>query len=251
MAQVSLVAFYGPKERRLDGYVAALQDRLCNLLGGAFKPYAPEQVHGTIIGLEGERDGERVLNRGYLECRGERRAMDFTGVLDVVGRESDLLPLNLCLGGFADGADYAFTSRGIHPYKRSFSIQGDTAVAMGWPVQGDAYPPSLDRLRRAFNGSNVLHKYHVSDGDVDNDFFFVLGRVDRAVTSEQAIRDTQQDMRRYMSTRDPLILELDRDSLGLVAYSDAALPWTQCRVYGLDEARRHISQIKSLYGAAP
>src|SRR4029453_11203237 len=89
------------------------------------------------------------------------------------------LPALIRLGGFDPARDYSFSSRGLHPAARSFSIQGRIAVAMGWPVVHGAFPPSIDVLRRELAQAGALHKYHASDGDIDNDFFFVIGQLER------------------------------------------------------------------------
>ena len=48
--------------------------------------------------------------------------------------ESGHLPFDAQFGGFED-RDYPFRSRGARPFDRSFSIQGRTAVVIGWPVR--------------------------------------------------------------------------------------------------------------------
>ncbi len=245
----TLVAYYGNKPPALAELLKAIQHQLADRLGSAYATYAPEQVHATIIGLEGRRVGDRVLNANYYELRRESRVMGMSRILDVVAPESGLLPLQLRIGGFSNDAAYPFASRNRHPYLRSFSIQGDVAVAMGWPVDGDHFPLTLDRLRRAFNRSGVLHKYHRRPGDVDNDLFFVVGNVDRTRISEDAVRNTQHEMRRFLSSLEPLRIELGRENIAIVGYEDATLPWGRCRVFPLLEARHRLGELDALHQA--
>ena len=50
---------------------------------------------------------------------------------------------------------------------------------MGWPNEDGSYPNSLDLLRRTFREYGISHKWHRTDDEIDNDFFFVLGTIDR------------------------------------------------------------------------
>jgi hypothetical protein len=87
-------------------------------------------------------------------------------------------PLTVRLGGHRPEVPAAFTSRGMHPFERSFSVQGNALVLMGWPADtvknGDTARP-LDDLRRALNGAGFLHRYHKAPDAVDNDFYMVVG----------------------------------------------------------------------------
>ena len=243
---LTLVAYYGDKPSAIAELVTGAQNELTSNLRDAFEPYPLFQVHGTIIGLEGTRAGDRICNTNYLQRRQQLRPLNLEAVFQIL-KDQSLLPFFIRIGGYKDGELYPFTSRGLHPFLRSFSIQGDVAVAMGWPCDGERYPLALDRLRRVFNEANVLHKYHVSSNDIDNDFFFVLGRINRSKTSELTIQQTQEQMRTFLAIHDSLTIPLDRQHLAIVAYVDPKLPRETSRVYSLDEAERKIDEIKSLY----
>ena len=198
--QVTVVAYYGEKPTAIEEFVRSLQEELTHRLGFAFVPYEAEQVHATIIGLEAFRKGSEVLNLNFHELRGDRRAMNLSEILHFI-EATDRLPFDLQIGGFSPAMIYPFTSRAEHPYFRSFGLQGSIAVAMGWPVSGQTYPRHLDALRKCFNDYNVLHKYHRTNDSLDNDFFFVLGRIERSLVSEHGIQDTQDAMREKLAER--------------------------------------------------
>lgn len=172
--------------------------------------------------------------------------MDFAAVVRLL-RGKTLLPLTIRIGGYGDGEPYPFTSRALHPYLRSFSLQGQIAVAMGWPFDGRRCPMVLDRLRRRFNEAGVLHKYHAGADDVDNDFFFVLGRVDRAGLHDHAIQSAQEHMRAYLAGRAPLVLAVGEEHLSIAAYVDEKLPPATTYPYALALAEKKLDEIASLY----
>jgi hypothetical protein len=243
---LTLVAYYGDKTSEIAEFLTMAQNKLTRNLQDAFEPYTLVQVHGTIIGLEGTRVGDHILNANYLQQRQKLRPMNLKAVFQIL-KDQSLLPFTIRIGGYKDGELYPFTSRGLHPFLRSFSIQGDIAVAIGWPCDGERYPLALDRLRRAFNKGNVLHKYHTSSDDIDNDFFFVLGLINRSKTSELTIQQTEGEMRVFLAVHDTIAVVVDREHLAMVAYVDNKLPTQTSRVYGLDEAEKKIDEIKSLY----
>ena len=172
---VSAVAFYGPKSGRLRELVAGVQELIARQVGDDFLPYTPEQVHATLIALNGVRDGGAVVNEYMLELAGQRREMDLPRVMDILARRF-ATPLPVRIGGFRPDQAAPFTSRGQHPAQRSFSVQDRAFVLVGWPtasITGDGRP--LDELRREMNGAGLLHRYHARPGDVDNDLHMVVG----------------------------------------------------------------------------
>lgn len=245
--EMTLAAYYGTKDANFSSLITDIQFKLGLSFGMDFSRYALEQVHCTIIGLEGRRSGNRILNSNYVELRRELCPMDLSEALSVVGEGSGLLPLNVRVGGFEEAAVYPFDSRGLSPFIRSFSMQGDFAVLMGWPIKDKRFPLSLNKLRRAFNSSNVLHKYHGRDDDIDNDFYFVLGRIDRNRMNEIVVQETQDEIRRFLATIDPLEIKLTREDLAVVGYTDTALPWNECRVFRLEDALGQLMEIQNLY----
>ena len=98
---VSAVGFYGPKRGPLRDLLAGVQAMITSHIGDSFLPYTLDQVHATLISLDGVRDTETgtVVNGYYLEHTGTRREMDLRQVADILtGRFQD--PLRVRIGGF-------------------------------------------------------------------------------------------------------------------------------------------------------
>jgi hypothetical protein len=191
---ISVVAFYGPKTGRLRELLTGVQALIAEQVGGDFRPYTLDQVHATLIALNGVRDGGTVVNEYMLELAGQRREMDLPRVMDILARRF-ATPLPVRIGGFRPDQAPPFTSRGQHPAQRSFSVQDRAFVLVGWPaasIAGNGQP--LDELRRELNAAGLLHRYHAHPGDVDNDLHMVVGHhagapaaaLDRAT---KAVRD--------------------------------------------------------------
>jgi hypothetical protein len=164
---VSVVGLYGPKHGPLRDFLAGLQGLIAEHAGDSFRPYSLDQVHATLVALDGVPGTGSIDNYYYLKHTGTRREMDFRQVMDIVTQRFSH-PLRVRIGGVA-------RPHGI-PFDRAFSVQGTAFVLIGWPVvsiSGPARP--LDELRRDMNAANVLHKYHTRGTDVDNDLYLVLG----------------------------------------------------------------------------
>ena len=226
--------------------VDTLQTELSNLLGNAFTAYDMEQVHGTLIGLEGRQAGTGILNTNLFNASGESRAMDLEGIFRFL-LNTPLLPLHIRIGGFVHSRVYPFTSRNLHPYARSFSLCGQIAVVIGWPVEAETYPMLLDKLRRLCIDYNVLHKYHEKSGGIDNDFFFVLGHIEHDLITEEKAESVQSCVRELLSSRKPLDIEFGQEQLSVVAYSDRQLPMSSSIAYTLTEAQAKLEELKGLH----
>jgi len=172
---ISAVAFYGPKTGPLRELLAGVQAMIAEHVGERFRPYSLEQVHATLIALNGVRDPETgaIVNEYLLAHAGVRREMDLPRVMDILTRAA---PMRIRIGGFRSDQETPFTSRGQNLAERTFCVQGKAFVLMGWPaasLAGAGRP--LDDLRREMNAANVLHKYHARAADVDNDLYLVVG----------------------------------------------------------------------------
>ena len=51
--QLTLVSFYGEKNAEFAAWIRKIQQLLSAELGTDFEPYSLDQIHGTIIGLDG------------------------------------------------------------------------------------------------------------------------------------------------------------------------------------------------------
>jgi len=241
--QATLVSHYGPKPPALAAYLRRCQSKLSKILPSAFAPYAVEQVHATVIGLEGCRRNGQLENLHYRERRRALRHMDPSQLLDFL-RAGDVPAFDVRIGGYRKAEHYPFLSQGKHPYDRSFSVQGAIAVAMGWPDDCSAV---LDAFRRSFNRLNAWHKWHQGDADVDNDFFLVLGRVDRRSNTDAEIACAEAVMRQFMATEEPVSVTFGRSSLRIVFYSDAQLPLSTSHAYAIDDPALTVSRLRDVY----
>jgi hypothetical protein len=247
--RLSLVAHYGPKPPAFAGLATKLQDEIGAGLGASFAPYDLEQVHATVVGLELERRGGALLDKNFLELRGEARPVDLNRVLELL-RRTPLLPLVVQVGGFQSGAAYPFTSQGEHPHRRSLLFQGDRAVAMGWPVGAGSFPPALDALRRAFQEVGVLHKWHRRPEDVDNDFYFVLGTVLAPAVSSACSEAVAKSVRQLLASLGPLHLTVSLADLSFVGYEDVRLPLSSTRAAAAADPTLDGSALLALASAA-
>ena len=271
MTQVALVALYGEKKGELSQLrelIESCQDYVKDHLGTAFKPYAPEQVHATIVGLE-RCSGTARQNLNFARQHRRPRAiqMDFEGLLGFL-RSSGRLPFEAQIAGFRD-REYPFvsdpfeTNNDYRPYDRSFSIQGGIVVMVGWPIRGRpwdtaptmphefvqesrVYPLTLDKIRRAAQRYGVLHGYHRTNTAVDNDLFFRIGLL-RSAPSEQFTRILSQEVRARLSNTAPVIVEITLENLYVVAYESSELPVDTTRVWSLADNRITSQFVADLY----
>jgi hypothetical protein len=242
---LTLVAFYGSKPDPLMQLVDPLQTALYAELGPAFSAYAMEQVHATILGLEGWRVGAEAFNAHIIQVCAGSAAMDLRGLLHFM---QAVPPFHIRIGGFTYAGRYPFTSRGTHPYRRSFAINDSSAVMVGWPVAGESYPMTLDTLRRDCRQYNVLHKYYQKQGDIDNDLFLVLGRVEHNLVSDEKAEFVQGRLRQLLADRKPLDLAVLADDFSVVAYTDPQLPIASSVRYSLPDALTRVEELMLLYG---
>ena len=172
---ISAVAFYGPKAGRLREFLTGVQAQIAEHVGASFRPYTLDQVHATLIALNGVRVDGTIVNEYLLEHAGVRREMDLPRIMDILARRF-AVPLRVRIGGFRPGQAAPFTSRGQHLAERTFSVQGEAFVLVGWPADSLAgVGMALDELRREMTAAGALHRYHTRPADVDNDLHLVVG----------------------------------------------------------------------------
>jgi hypothetical protein len=236
MLQATLVSLYGEKEQALCTLIKQCQELVQATVDRAFRPSDIQQIHATIFGLE-QKVGSASLNLNFWKYRGRDTTMDFDGLAEFL-RMTENLPLYVQIGGF-EKRDYPFTSRQSTPYERSFSIQGDKVVLMGWPVRGtpflvppttpqlwvqeaQVYPRTLDSLRRRAQNFGVLHAYHRTIRDIDNDLFFRIGLIDPLLDDARVVLESR--IREYLRAQSPLIVEMRADQISIAVYQDETLP---------------------------
>ena len=246
MRQVSLVTLYGQKPANLQGLIIDCQERISSIPGIRFQPYDPRQVHGTLISLE-RTFGKANLN--FALYRNSMKPMDFDGLLLFL-RTAVKIPFQIQIGGF-ENRDYPFVSQGKKPYERSFSIQDDKAVLMGWPVriatlpsissnfeskESLVYPNTLDDLRRAAQDFNILHTYHRDMLDVDNDFYFRIGLVEPSSLDAQMRKNMEDTLRVYLEAIPPVIVEIAIKDIHIVSYVDNRLPYESTQAWPISDS---------------
>jgi len=251
--QLTLVSHYGEKERELTDLIKRIQDMLAEHLKSDFRPYQPEQVHGTVVGLEGHRKGDKVRNKNSQDLGPAKQSLfDVAELLEFL--KGDEFPtIDIRIGGYRRDVDYKFESRGQHPYVRSFSIQ-DTkdrpaiGVAMGWPVLGETFPDSINELRWRFDSMGIRHKWHKKNDDRDNDFFFVLGRIDRRFAKDPQVQLASERARVLLAgIENGTRVQVCRDTLHIVAYLDPQLPLETSSVYRVTDPKLRAEDLLDLW----
>lgn len=246
---LTLAAFYGEKPRILTDLIQWCQTTIASQIPGSFRPYEIGQVHATVVGLEGKRSGDTILNENSGKPE-DGKGMDLARMLADL-QTSELLPFRVRIGGFRLSEDYRFKSAGLHPYIRSFGIQSsEIALAIGWPEKDQQFPNTLDSIRRQFNKRGILHKYHKEEDDVDNDFFFVLGKVDPLAESTVTYGALSELIRVQMTGIEPVRIDVRTEDLSLVAYVNDELPLATSIKFSLESAEAHIDDIIDLYQEA-
>lgn len=221
--QHSLVSLYGQKPLMLQNFLETRLEQLVSIFGSVFSPYSMDQIHATICGLEHIMLNGLFVNLNFYTLRNEKRIMHMAELLQHL-RSSEILPIDVRIGGYKSADNYGFTSNGKHPYERSFLINDDKVVMMGWPVRNGIPAYDLANFRKSFEKYNVLHKWHKTSNDLDNDFYFVLGKIDPGMLRNDEIRTKEHCVRNTLSTSAPFDIRIDMGTLSIVSYKKPDLP---------------------------
>jgi hypothetical protein len=229
---MSLVAFHGAKPPPLQRLVEGLVARLGAALGdfpGLFRPYPLDQVHATLVGLEGSWEGDAIFNanaRAREQSFGVPPApLDLPGLVETLRRQAWPLPVRF--GGQPPEARNPYDAR--PPWERAFDIREDgLAVLIGWPP---GFAPWLLEMRKRVEQHGVVHKYHLDPAARDNDLFLVLGSVDaqalealgdRREPAIGALARGREDVRRRLE-RAPVDVQLEPRQVSVVEYRSTTL----------------------------
>jgi hypothetical protein len=247
MAFSTLVSFYGPKPAEFAELIGECQAMVSEMLGESFRPYDLRQVHCTIAALD--RMGELgSYNAAFHELRGKRAAMDLCGLLAFL-RGMGELPIRI--GGFAESAQ-PFLSRGQRPYRRSFGMPAGKAVIMGWPIdqigESAAYPPDLESLRRGLQRFGVLHRYHATETDIDNDLYLRIGLYDENAVTPAARSAIEQRVRGLLGRRAPLTLRLRPADLAFAQSDHQMLPPSATSLLPITDPSTNAHSLARLFG---
>jgi hypothetical protein len=251
MQNVSLVAFYGDKPVALASLIQKLQTHLTNyqLLQDKFVPYQLAQVHGTIIGCEGWKTDAGVINQWFQQKRQATKYIDFADLINYLNHQVNL-PITIRFGGYDRHTNYNFLSRSQHLYDRSFQLQSaenntiTIPVLIGWSWQDRTVTLAIDKLRRDLQQFNLLHKYHATPDDIDNDFYLRLGTIQADLTLSEidAIASEICDLLEAQTT---LSIPIQLENLAFVQYQDLSLTPKTTKVLLIQEIT--TTQLEQLY----
>ncbi len=111
-------------------------------------------------------------------------------------------------------------------------------MVLGWPldrVTGE-YPQMLETLRRELQRFGVMHHYHRLPTDVDNDAYFRIGLYETAAIEVAALRDAEAELRHYLATRPPTIVDITVDDLSVAISSEETLAPHSTRIAGIRDS---------------
>jgi hypothetical protein len=221
---ITAVALYGPKPEPLKGFLNNVQDILHRQVGAAFRPYSLEQIHGTLVRLDWLIDSRSglLINAHYRDATGTSSPMLPDRAMEIL--DSSLKsPLDIRIGGHEPEGRATFSSRGTPPHERMFSVQGQAFVLVGWPLStircGIADKP-LDDLRRKMNSAHIMHWYHKSHADIDNDFHVVVGH--HADASPSVTSAAAKEVRNYL-TKHPIEISVDVRQVAIITSDSPTL----------------------------
>ena len=259
MKQATLIMLYGPKPAYLAAVIAECQKQITSLLGNCFQPYDLHQVHATLVNLD-LIPGSKGSNLHLSTYRGQSQSMDIAGLLNFI-RTSGHFPFRVQIGGFQD-RDYPFCSRHQRPYSRSLSIVGNEIVVarmIGWPIrevetstsnltqEKHTYPDTLEEVRRAAEGFNILHRYYLGLTDRDNDFYFRIGLIHQLAPDSPLCRQAEHVVREFLSTIKPVIVEIALADVYVASFQDQTLPLASTKIWSVNDSRVTSEFIWSLY----
>jgi hypothetical protein len=223
----SVVAHYGPKDAALAHWLRQVQRQITAEAGGAFRPRPIVDIHFTVLGLE--------------------FAMREVGPTDIDGLMSRLRneltpPLVVQFGGWHDD-DRDFLSRGRTLRERTFSVDGENCVVIGWPIErrrlGGMAVKALAGVRRAAEDYGFRHRYHAEGADDDPDAYMVIGMMPSGSADNVA-----EALRHYLSGH-PITLSCGVDDISVVIYKTTELSWTTSSPTSLatfdTAAARHVA----------
>src|ERR1700684_3988969 len=98
---ISVVALYGPKSGPVRDFLTGVQATIAAHIGDRFRPYSLDQVHGTLIALDGVPDpATGAIDTEHSPPRpGAARAMDLGRARYILGSHRPP-PISVRLGGY-------------------------------------------------------------------------------------------------------------------------------------------------------
>jgi hypothetical protein len=134
---------------------------------------------------------------------------------------------------------------------------------MGWPRIGQTdrrspseaiaeiqeaqlYPATLNEIRLAAQKYGVLHAYHRSLSDIDNDFYFRIGLLSRPLPDESTRRKLEANVRQLLASERPVVTEVGISDLYVASYNDDTLPRSSTRVWSVSSLRERSDVLNFL-----
>ncbi|MFZ5820282.1 MAG: hypothetical protein ACOYYJ_10300 [Chloroflexota bacterium] len=255
MSQLALITLYGPKDNILESTISECQKIISAIPGIKYSPYDMRQIHATLVGLE--RLDSTEFNKYFSEYRNQKKTIDFNGLIKFL-RESNEIKFQVQIGGFSQ-QNYPFTSMGKKPYERSFQIIKDKVVLIGWPISRkkkqnvakemdldiNVYPNTLDNIRHSLQNYNILHRYHANPTDIDNDFYFRIGILDRNSITDKNLEKVEDNIRAFLSSIKPIILSVE--DIMIAQYKSEELPLDSTQTWSLSDKKLTQNFLWSLY----
>lgn len=251
MKQVTLVALYGQKKQNFIDLINAIFSEIeASELGGIFKRYNMNQIHGTLVGMEKVDGFEELYNFNIWEKEERKVEMDFANLYPTI---APFFPVDIQLGGFKE--DYrGFSSLGGIPFNRTFEINwtSNKIILIGW---------SMDEGKKVANRKleilrQTLHDRHNirPKMDKDNDLYMVIGELKNVgLLSEEALdrlkkagKKLEKSIRTKLAeNKEELILTME--DLFFVQYESTTLDFNSSEAWNIQEAKNNPDFLKELY----
>lgn len=243
---VTLVAFYDKSNEQLksDRFIKLIENitEWINIelskykLNDIFEPYPTNQVHATILGCEGAIFNSSIINKWFYEKRQKECNIDFKNLIQYFRYHSNL-PIAIRFCGYNPDTNFGFLSQNRHPFERSFQIREDdtkAAMLMGWPYNAGQWPLHLYNFRIGAQTFNILHKYHKSLSDVDNDCYLRIGCF-KELPDKKIKRAIENSIRNKLTSMNPIYESINHNNLRIVKYNETTLDLKSTEVLTLDE----------------
>jgi hypothetical protein len=130
---------------------------------------------------------------------------------------------------------------------------------IGWPIreaetsashlaqEKHMYPDTLEEIRRAAEGFNILHRYYSGVKDRDNDFYFRIGLIHQLAPDSPLCRQAEHVVRAFLSAIKPVIVEITLADVYVVSFQDERLPLASTEIWSVNDDRVTAEFVWSLY----
>ncbi|MFC1861327.1 hypothetical protein ACFLYL_03545 [Chloroflexota bacterium] len=225
--QFTLVAYYRSKPQLLKNILQYCIQKIDEKLSGLFFPYEIDQIHATIVGLECSSTSKGFQNTNFKRNMDQARYIDFLALITYL-KGTSIFPIDIQIGGYKP-SESVLTVQKQSLYVRSFSVNNDGNIVMlGWAMKNQVDQNTIDELRRKMQDFGILHKYYYNPEDVDNNLYFVLGKIPQDFIRnnqnyQEDISLLENDIRNYLS-ENPIIIPINQEYLSIIFYYRTQFP---------------------------